>query len=345
MKNTQESEFFARQLALPKIGPESVAKLQSSTVAVVGTGGVGSAAAYYLSTSMVGSIRLIDQDIVETSNLARLHGADFKDLYKPKAEVLARTLSRTSLRCKAQPIVETLTNRNIDQLLINADLIVDGLDNFRTRYIVNKYASRTSTPYLFTSSVGEQAHLALYNPPSTDCLQCTLPGVADRDEESCANLGVAPTSTALTGALAASATVRFLLGLPTRLTSSLLTIDLAGPDFLLTKRSKNVSCNVCGEHSDTMPDNDDFMSMLCGGNTVNVLPTEDVILDLQAYSLRIASGTLLALSDSVLIYREGGRKISLFRDGRVMVNGVATQEQALTIALEARQKAFGNVTH
>src|SRR5712692_1041421 len=161
MENTQESEFFARQLALPEMGPDGVAKLQSSTVAVVGTGGVGSAAAYYLSSSMVGSLRLIDQDIVEISNLARLHGADFKDLYKPKAEVLADTLARTSPHCKAQPIVETLTNRNIDQLLMDADLIVDGLDNFRTRYIVNKYASRTGTPYLFTSSVGEQSHLAL----------------------------------------------------------------------------------------------------------------------------------------------------------------------------------------
>ncbi len=344
MENSQESEFFARQLALPEIGPEGVARLQSSTVAIVGTGGVGSAAAYYLSSSMVGSIRLIDQDIVEASNLARLHGAYFEDVYKPKAEVLARQLSKANPYGKARPIVETLTSRNVEQLLTGVDMIVDGLDNFRTRYILNKYASRTGTPYLFTSSVGEQSHLALYNPPTTDCLQCTLPGVADRQEESCANVGVAPTCTGLTGALAASATVRFLLGLPSQLTNRLLTVDMAGLDFLLTKRSRDMSCKVCGDRSDIGPDNDDFVSMLCGGNTVNVLPAGEVSLDLRAYSRRLVSGAFLALSDSVLIYREGTSKISLFRDGRVMVDGVATQEQALAIASEARQRAFGNAT-
>ena len=338
-----ESEFFARQLVLPEIGPEGVAKLQSSTVAIVGTGGVGSAAAYYLSSSMVGSVRLIDQDIVEPSNLARLHGADFKDLYKPKAEVLARTISRKSPHCKAQPIVETLTNRNVKHLLMGVDLIVDGLDNFRTRYVVNRYASGSGTPYLFTSSVGEQAHLALYNPPSTDCLQCSLPGVQDRAEESCANVGVAPTSTGLTGAFAASTTVRFLLGLPGRLRNSLLTIDMAGPDFLLTRRLRNASCKVCGDLPDIGPDNDDFVSILCG-NTVNVLPTEEASLDLRAYSRKLEPQSLVALSNSVLIYQEGNRKISLFRDGRVMVDDVASEKQALAIALNARKGAFGKAT-
>src|SRR2546426_5636342 len=168
----KSEDYFSREVAIPSIGREGLRKLQSLSVAIVGVGGVGSSAAYYLARSGVGRLKLIDQDIVESTNLQRLHSATIEDLFHPKVEVLANRLSELAEWCQIEPIIETVTDRNADELLRDVDLIFDGLDNFRTRYILNKSALKSGTPYLFTSAVADQAHIALLSPPKTPCLEC-----------------------------------------------------------------------------------------------------------------------------------------------------------------------------
>ena len=211
----ESSEFYARQAVLPGVGLEGLAKLRARTIAVAGVGGVGSSAAYYLARSGVGRIRLVDQDIVEPSNLQRVHGASQEDLFHPKAEVLSRRLSDFGSWLSVETVVETITDRNVDDLFKDVDLIFDGLDNFRTRYVLNNFALQSETPYLFASAVSDQAHLALLNPPQTPCLECFMPHVMDRFEDSCETLGVGPSITGLTGSVGAETINRFLLGRPT----------------------------------------------------------------------------------------------------------------------------------
>src|SRR5439155_508819 len=184
----QSLDYFSREISIPGIGPAGLRKLQESSVAIVGVGGVGSAAAYYLARSGVGHLKLIDQDIVESTNLQRLHAATTKDLYHPKAEVIADRLSEQAAWCKIEPVIETVTDRNASALLRDMDLIFDGLDNFRTRYILNQFAVLSETPYLFASAIADQAHIALLNPPKTACLTCIMPQVADRFADSCETL-------------------------------------------------------------------------------------------------------------------------------------------------------------
>src|SRR5207237_3599097 len=101
----QSLDYFSREISIPGIGPAGLQKLQESSVAIVGVGGVGSAAAYYLARSGVGHLKLIDQDIVETTNLQRLHSSSMNDLYHPKAEVIADRLSEQAAWCKMQPVI------------------------------------------------------------------------------------------------------------------------------------------------------------------------------------------------------------------------------------------------
>src|SRR2546430_579588 len=165
--SVQTNDYFSRKISVPSIGREGLRKLQESSVAIVGAGGVGSAAAYYLARSGVGHLKLIDQDIVESTNLQRLHGATMNDLYHPKAEVIADRLQEEAEWCNIEPVIETVTDRNASDLLRDVDLVFDGLDNFRTRYILNQFAVVSETPYLFASAVADQAHVALLNPPKT----------------------------------------------------------------------------------------------------------------------------------------------------------------------------------
>src|SRR2546430_3080663 len=155
----QSHDYFSREISIPSIGKGGFGKLQESSIAIIGAGGVGSAAAYYLARSGVGHLKIIDQDILESTNLQRLHAATINDLFHPKAEVIANRLSEVAEWCNIEPIVETLTDRNADGLLREVDLIFDGLDNFRTRYILNESALRSRTPYLFTSAIADQAHI------------------------------------------------------------------------------------------------------------------------------------------------------------------------------------------
>lgn len=327
-------DYFSRQISIPSIGQEGLRKLQESTVAIFGVGGVGSAAAYYLSRSGVGHLRLIDQDIVETSNLQRLHAATANDLFHPKAEVIADKLSEVAEWCKIEPIVETVTDKNASELLIGVDLIFDGLDNFRTRYILNESSLRDQTPYLFTSAIADQAHLALLNPPATACLECVMPHVTDNFQDSCETLGVNPSITGVAGAIGAGVAIGYLSGNPGHWSESLVTIDVAGPEFLLTKLAKRADCQVCGSGNDETSRPDRLVTFLCGERTANVLPARDQIIEFSKIRTIIPSEKIRLSTSSVLVFREGEFTVSLFRNGRFLIGGVNDEIQAATIARE-----------
>ena len=328
----QASEYFARQITVPYIGTKGLSTLRQTRVTIVGAGGAGSSAAYYLSRSGIGNLRIIDQDIVEATNLVRLHGAEIEDLYRPKAEVLARRLPRLLPWCKIEAVAETITGKNVDALLGGTDIVLDGLDNFRTRYVVNRFCSRTRTPYLFASSVSDQAHVALFTPPETACLECSMPNVVDRIEESCEALGVTPIITGLVGSITANITVRHLLHLSTKMSGRLLTIDMAGPDFFVTDLARRSDCPSCNPRDSVIQHAQESATMLCGAHTANVIPRSDLRLDLQAVSEKVRPGDILGQTDSVIVFRRNTSMVSLFRNGRALISGVEGEENALEMA-------------
>jgi len=335
--NIKSEDYFSREVAIPSIGREGLHKLQSLSVAIVGVGGVGSSAAYYLAKSGIGGLRLIDQDIVESTNLARLYSATTEDLFHPKVEVIADGLSELGEWCQIEPIIDTVTDRNVDELLGDVDLIFDGLDNFRSRYILNKYSVSSGTPYLFTSAVADQAHLAVFNPPRTACLECTMPHIEDRFEDSCETLGVSPSIIGLTGALGAGAALRSLLTLDNGWDNRLLTVDMTGPEFLLTKLSKRQDCEGCGNSHASTSEPARAVTLLCGEHTANVLSTENMTLELKEVGSRIPAEEVLLCTASVLVYRHGAFTVSLFRNGRFLIEGVENENQASSTAKKIAQ--------
>ena len=333
----QSLDYFSREISIPGIGPAGLQKLQESSVAIIGVGGVGSAAAYYLARSGVGHLKLIDQDIVEITNLQRLHSASMNDLYHPKAEVIADRLSEQAAWCKIEPMIETVTDRNASALLRDVDLIFDGLDNFRTRYILNRFAVLSETPYLFASAIADQAHIALLNPPKTACLACIMPRVADRFADSCETLGVSPSITGLTGTLGTGVALRFLLGNPNQWNDKLVTVDMAGPEFLLTNLARRRDCDGCGNNNGDRCGSDRLVTFLCGEHTANVLPLQDLTLELSKIGNSMPTDKILLSTASVLVYRHGEFTVSLFRNGRFLIGGVENEIQAVKMAREISQ--------
>ena len=336
--NIQPSEYFSRMAAVPEIGLAGLERLRSARVTVVGVGGVGSSVAFYLAEMGVGHLKLIDQDIVEATNLHRVHFPT-EYLYHPKAEAAAETLSRYNPWVEVEPIVDTLRTDNLGELLSASDIVVDGLDNFRTRYLLNQYACESSIPYLFTSAIGNQGHVGLFHSPGTGCLKCALPSVVDRPEESCESLGVTPAIVGIVGALAAAESAKFLIRVPSGLRGRILTVDTSTPEFVTSVVRKRNDCPACGNGTRAdHPRPNGTMTAMCDGKTVNVMPESHLTLNLRGFSHSALEEQMLLSSDSVLVFRRGPIVVSLFQSGRVLIAG-AREEEALKIAREIWARA------
>jgi len=338
--NVQMLDYFARQSALPEIGVSGLQRLQSAKLAVVGTGGVGSAAAYFLASLGIGHLKLIDQDIVEESNLHRLIGADPLDLHSAKAEVLGRKLNSRHPWTRTEAIVDTLRTENANEILADNDMVIDGTDNFRTRYILNRFARDNKIPYLFTSAIANQGHVSLFNPPATPCLECLMPMTGPAPVDTCETLGVTPTIVGLVGTLAAAEAAKRVLELPTGILGNLLTVDLAGPDFLITTITKREKCGVCNS---SLPDtvHRDNVVMLCGDNVANVLPETDIVIDLQSLNTKIPKESVIASSESVFVYTKQPHRVSVFKTGRLLIGNVHTEEAAKQVANQVWNEILG----
>jgi len=148
--------------------------------------------------------------------------------------------------------------------------------------------------------------------------------------ESCESIGVTSSVVATIGAIAANEAVKFLLGQPSRLASSLLTLDLAGPDFVFSKLSKRADCRECGAAPAAKPWGKDQgeISILCGENTANIIPKTMQKLDLERISLKLGAREILACYANVLVYRENNLVVSLFKNGRLIIQGVTSEDDA-----------------
>ncbi|HDD69599.1 MAG TPA: HesA/MoeB/ThiF family protein, partial [Candidatus Bathyarchaeota archaeon] len=183
-------EFYSRQIVMKELGNEGQRKLGKAKVAIVGLGGLGTASALYLALAGVGHLRLIDQDTVELHNLHRQILYTPEDLRYPKVEVSAKRLRKVNPLVKVEAFPENLNASNVEKLLSGVDCVVDGLDNMRTRYLVNRACAKLRIPYIFGAAIGIEGNLSVFAPPETPCLECVFPNIEDSSLMSCDVRGV-----------------------------------------------------------------------------------------------------------------------------------------------------------
>ena len=169
-----QRERYSRLLALRNINEEDMESIMDTTVAVVGAGGLGSPALRLLAAIGFGKIRIIDRDIVELSNIQRQTIYNTADIGEPKAEAAASNLALMNPEIELEPYSISLQEENALDLLKGADIIVDGLDSFSTRRIVNKISLKLGIPYIFAGAVEYYANLSTFIPGRTACFNCIM---------------------------------------------------------------------------------------------------------------------------------------------------------------------------
>ena len=333
-------EFYSRQIVLPELGKEGQDKLRRSKVAIVGLGGLGSASALYLTLAGVGHLRLVDQDTVELHNLHRqvLYGLD--DLRYPKVEAAARRIQRINPNVEVEPIPENVREDDVEEVVKGMDCVVDGLDNMRTRYLINRTCTKHKIPYVFGAAIGIEGNLSVFAPPKTPCLECVLPGLNDSQLPSCQTRGVLGATTGIIGTLQAMESVKLLAGIGDTLKGKLMVCDFRDLYFTKIDIFKRPDCPICRGEIVKPRVGKERLVWLCGQKTVNINPPQPIDLELNEIYNRLKHHFKVLIKSSLVIVFEydGGVEISLFKPGRMLIKNMEDEEAALKVYTDVINK-------
>lgn len=237
---------YARHILLPEIGAVGQARLRASSVLIIGVGGLGSPLLLYLAAAGVGRIGIIDDDVVELSNLQRQIAHTTADLGRPKVVSAAEAALRLNPDLRIEPHPVRLDAENARDLIAAYDLVCDGSDNFATRYLVNDAAHLARRPLVSAAVLRFEGQLALF-PPEGPCYRCLYPAPpAPGEVPSCSEAGVFGAVTGVMGALQAVEALKYLTGAGTTLSGRLLLWDALSQRFDTIALARDPACPLCG---------------------------------------------------------------------------------------------------
>src|SRR5437773_10601964 len=244
-----QAQRYSRHLLIPEVGEAGQQELLESKVLLIGAGGLGSPAAYYLASAGVGTLGIVDSDVVDLTNLQRqiLHSTD--RIGKPKVESAKETLGALNPDVKIVGYQERLTSDNIDRIIKDYDVVVDGADNFPTRYLLNDASLKWRKPVVHGSIYRFEGQVTVFKPFEGPCYRCLFhqpppPELAP----SCAEAGVLGVLPGVIGTIQANEALKLLLGIGEVLVGRYLLFDALDATFREVKLRRDPQCPACGDN-------------------------------------------------------------------------------------------------
>jgi len=327
---------YSRQILFPPIGHAGQARIEEATVSIVGCGALGSFQAEALARAGIGTLRLVDRDTVEFSNLQRQWLYDESDAEEdtPKAIAAARRLQRINQHGRLEPFVTDLTPSNAEDLLAGSNLILDGTDNFETRYLINDISVKLRIPWIYGAAIGSYGIMMPVIPGRGPCFACVYPDPPTGVQPTCDVNGVLAPTTASIASLQVAAALRILVGWPDFQCSirsmdvwegSLKTISAGVPD---------PDCIVCGARQLRYLDGERRAPVsLCGRNAVQ-LHESTRPLNLADLAVRLRPLGDVRVNEFALRMALPKYQLTFFPDGRAIVKG--TTDPGVARSLYAR---------
>jgi molybdopterin/thiamine biosynthesis adenylyltransferase/rhodanese-related sulfurtransferase len=259
---------YSRHLLIPEVGEPGQLKLLDSRILLIGAGGLGSPASLYLAAAGVGKLGIVDDDRVDASNLQRQIAHSTERLGEWKAESAKRTMEALNPDVEVIPYLERLTSENVDRILADGwDVIVDGADNFPTRYLVNDAAVFHDIPLVHGSIYRFEGQATVFTPHEGPCYRCLFPQPPPPElAPSCAEGGVLGVLPGIIGSLQANEALKLALGIGETLSGRLLLFDALSTEFSEVTLRRDPNCPVCGEHP-TITEYIDYVEFCAGRPT------------------------------------------------------------------------------
>jgi len=247
--NEAQTKRYSRHLLVPEVGEQGQIKLLDSRVLLIGAGGLGSPAAYYLAAAGVGTIGIIDADVVDDSNLQRQILHNTKRIGQYKADSARETIEALNPDVKVITHIERLDESNVARIIADYDVILDGTDNFPTRYLLNDAALIANKPVVHGSVFRFEGQLTVFKPYEGPCYRCLYPEPPPAAlAPSCAEAGVLGVLPGVIGLLQATETIKLLLGIGDPLVGRMMTYDALAGEFSELRLYRDPECPACGEH-------------------------------------------------------------------------------------------------
>lgn len=317
-------------------------ELARSRVVIIGCGALGAVQAETLSRAGVGQLVLVDRDFVEESNLQRQIMFDETDALNrlPKAVAAAARIGRVNSDIQVEPLVADVTFENIEEIIAGARVVMDGTDNFETRFLINDACVKSRTPWVYGAAVGSYGLTMTIGPGGSPCLRCVLEATPEPGAgPTCDTAGVIMPIVTTIASIQSAEALKLLTGRVDKLHRSLITIDVW--DFHLnkldlSKLDANEECPACGlgEYEFLRGAGRQVTTTLCGRNAVQIARSGRAAVDFAALAERLKSAGDVAFNDFLLRFRVDGYDITVFRDARSIIRGTA--DPAVARGLYAR---------
>ena len=338
------NERYSRQVLFNGIGSEGQRRLQESRALIVGCGALGSAHAESLARAGVGKLRIVDRDFVEASNLQRQTMFTENDAAErlPKAVAAAAHIAEINADIEVEPEIADVNYSNIERLIHDCDVVLDGTDNFATRYLINDACVKHEINWIYGAAVGSYGVTMTIQPHLTPCLRCvfeTAPPAAGAP--TCDTAGVIMPIISVVAAVQVAEAMKLLTGQRESLHGSLMQFDVWRNEWRkINPGGPAPNCPTCvlGRYETLEPASADLAAVLCGRNAVQISPAQGTQLDFEKLAERLRAAGDVKFNDYLLRFRTGEFELTVFQDARSIIRG--TDE--ITIARSLYAKYIGN---
>jgi molybdopterin-synthase adenylyltransferase len=335
----QATERYSRQIRFPGIGEAGQRRLLAARVTLCGCGALGTVLANLLVRAGVGHLRLVDRDFIETSNLQRQVLFDEKDVVDniPKAVAAARKLQAINSTVNVEPIVTDIDRTNILDLINDADLILDGSDNFEVRYLINDAAVKLAKPWVYGGCVGSHGQTMTIVPGTTPCLRCVFEAAPGPGEAgTCETAGVLGSIVSVIASFQATEALKLLTGRHDALNRELIYFDVwenVQRRIRIAPLLGKVDCPCCQRRRFEWLDGaqGSQTTSLCGRNAVQVSQRSAARLDFEHMASDLRRLGEVSFNRFLMKFSAEGHEFTVFPDGRAIIKGTADEDKARTL--------------
>jgi len=333
-------ERYSRQILFEPIGKAGQERLLAARVLIVGCGALGSAQAEALARAGVRHLRVVDRDFVEWSNLQRQTMFTEEDARNrlPKAIACRARIAAINSEIEVEPEVADVSHSNIENLMEDCDVVLDGTDNFSTRYLINDACVKHDTAWVYGAAVASYGVTMTVRPQETPCLRCIFeeaPPAASAP--TCDTAGVLMPIISVVAAVQVTEVLKLLTGRIESLHNSLMQFDVWRNDWRRIKLGNPTpECRTCAQHLYETLDAETMESaaILCGRDAVQISPGQRMSVDLEALALKLRAVGEVNLNEYLLRFRFEDYDLTVFQDGRAIIRG--TDDVATARSLYAR---------
>lgn len=333
-------ERYSRQILFEGIGAEGQRRVGAARVLVVGCGALGSAQVEMLARAGVRRLRVADRDFVEESNLQRQTLFSERDARErvPKAVAARERVAEINTEVEVEAEVLDVNNSNVERLVDGCDVVLDGTDNFATRYLLNDACVKRSVPWVYGAAVGSYGVTMTVRPKLTPCLRCVFPEMpAAGSAATCDTAGVIMPVISVVAAVQVSETLKLIVGREEQLHGSLMQFDVWQNEWRRIRLGERApDCPVCalGRFETLDAEAGEFAAALCGRDAVQIAPRRAGRLDLAALAERLRAAGEVKHNQYLVRLRTGPYELTVFADARAIIRG--TDDAALARSLYAR---------